>query len=331
MSYVIQFIHPGCQCEFNPKKPNGYIQDANGNWIRLWNNGGHCRKFIKHPGCYVDPVNLNVAHQSDALYFWGEWESYSKFTPISNNNNNEQMPNGCHELFYALPKGTQNTDPYVFGDHFKYCICSQKGVMLQLQCGDLILFGTNYPLQQSFYVDTIFVVSDKNIPSSVIQNCNGNGIPAIINMYWEVTLGQLKEYLKAPVTPSPNKVYLSRQWREDPSFFSFVPCKLDDCGGVGFERLKLEWGNFNTKTQNKEKLDTNKQGKKNLNDITPQEVWNIVVDEAHKQGFMLGVHFNEPGSVTLHPSVAKTAEDMIKAEVGNQCSGCQDSCSSSCT
>jgi hypothetical protein len=62
---------------------------------------------------------------------------------------------------FAAPgdyQGLQNTDPFVFGDTFYYCVCQQRGQMKRLAPSSVILFGSCR--RGSFVLDTVFVVRD---------------------------------------------------------------------------------------------------------------------------------------------------------------------------
>lgn len=95
---IVQFIHPGG--EHRPLKRDIKA----GKSIYPWNYGGHHRKFMKVDGVYVD---ANEERQSDELYFWGEWEPWSKVTPIVPANHTGDHPWYLHEPFY-------DTNPTVY-------------------------------------------------------------------------------------------------------------------------------------------------------------------------------------------------------------------------
>jgi len=134
----IQLNHPGHQKPF--KLGKGYKQIAN-SIIREWSNDNvHYRKFIQNNGHYIDGLNDSNPKQAE-LYFWGEWEGNSFFNPFQRANNTI-LPNGLHKLFHStVNRGIQNTDPYIYGDRFKYCVCKQTGRLTNLAMNDLILFG----------------------------------------------------------------------------------------------------------------------------------------------------------------------------------------------
>jgi hypothetical protein len=145
----IQFLHPGGEHE----------PDAGP--AKAWNTSNHRRKFLKGHGRFLGPH----APQEGEIVFWGEWEAESKaIAEIAN-----PLPNGphwVHEPYYVPPasyRGLQNTDPFVFGDHFHYTGCMQhkQGKPTQLRHlarGSVILFGSCLH-KSHFVVDTVFVVA----------------------------------------------------------------------------------------------------------------------------------------------------------------------------
>lgn len=278
----IQLNHPGHQKPFRLGK--GYKQIAH-NIIREWSNDNvHFRKFIQNYGHYVDGLK-NLNPKQAELYFWGEWEGNSFFNPFPRANHTV-LPNGLHKLFHStVNKGIQNTDPYIYGDNFKYCVCKQTGHLTNLILNDLILFGTVVPSLNKFYIDTVFVIKDHNSSANVQATC---GV-TFSQVYKEETLEQLNEYLKVPTYANNNKVYQSKTWWDDKEYFSFVPCKLD-YNSVGFERLFIELSNQTFQ------LSRNPSGKSFLSNcpLTSQDLWKEIVKISIEQGFVLGVKFDEP-------------------------------------
>jgi hypothetical protein len=278
----IQLNHPGIQKTF--KLGNGYRKVSN-NIIREWNNDNvHYRKFIQNKGYYVNGLE-DLQPKQAVLYFWGEWEGNSIFEPFPKNNY-KIFPNGLHKPFHStVIRGSQNTDPYVFGEDFKYCICKQNGRLTNLTLDDLILFGTVVPQLNKFYIDTVFVIKDSNT-SENIQKTRGSNYSQV---YKEETLEQLNQYLKMPTTKNNNRVYHSKTWWDDNRYFSFVPCKLD-YNSVGFERLHIDL------KDSKFQLSSNPTGISYLNNckLSSQELWEEIVKISKVQGFVLGVKFDEP-------------------------------------
>jgi hypothetical protein len=141
---IIQFPHPG-----------GQHTAKSGT---KWNTGIHKRKYLKVKGSYLKrleskPINATVC-------FWGEWEAPSLVKSIKSNKS--PLPKYIFEPCYTLPvtKNAANTDPFIFGDQFFYCICKQGHYLSlrNLEKGDMILFGSN--LNKQFVLDTVFVIKD---------------------------------------------------------------------------------------------------------------------------------------------------------------------------
>jgi len=143
----VQLNHPGSEKPF--KLGKGY-QKINGSIIREWNDDPrHYRKFIRIKGDYLPSIGANPIESN--LQFWGEWEGNSVFHPINNEAGNA---NGIHEPFHSTQiRGFENTDPYIYGNFFKYATCSQSGELLNLMPSSLILFGTTKDI--GFELDTV--------------------------------------------------------------------------------------------------------------------------------------------------------------------------------
>lgn len=268
----VQLNHPG------PEKPfidsNGY-QQINNQIVREWNDEiKHYRKFIRNGGEYLS--SLNALPLSSKLLFWGEWEGNSDFTPLGNGNG---IPNGIHVPFHSvLIKGSQNTDPYVFGEYFKYAICSQFGVMCNLLADSLILFGTTKDI--GFELDTVFVVRNHESAQNVYLNNASN----YTLVYYEETLKQLGQPYLGPNPSLYNKIYRGQTWWENKDYFSFVPCNVDD--GIGFKKVVLP-----IPPSGKQKVGHPYHHFDNINHI---QLWKLIVKEVFRQGFYLGIRFDEP-------------------------------------
>jgi hypothetical protein len=286
----VQLNHPGHQKNFEIGR--GYYLN-NDIIIREWNKDqNHYRKFIVNEGEYVNSL-VDVSSIKSELYFWGEWEGNSQFESI-NNKDTRKFPNGVHKPFHSdINIGTQNTDPYIYGDFFKYATCKQTGALYDLEPGSVILFGSTYPSLGLFYLDTVFVVKSHETAISVFKN----GAKNYTKTYIKETLEQLgNEYIG--VTPSKltkyKKLYHGQSWYENTRLFSFVPCKISK-EEAGFERLALSLNDPILK------LSKNATGKSFLPhcNLSPQEVWNYICKNAIEQGFLLGIKFNEPEILNL--------------------------------
>ena len=290
-SLKVQLIHPGKQKPFNLRK--GYILLSNSQIVREWCNDEkynpipgskkafeHYRKFIQNQGQYLSSIK-SKPKEADLL-FWGEWEGHSIFNPLPNSDR-KRFPNGIHRPFHSiLNKGAQNTDPYVYGDYFKYAVCLQKGALTKLPPLSLILFGTTYIKLNAFYLDTVFVV-DSSVPAKKVMT---TGASAYSRTYREATLNQLDEYNGN--TLSEVKLYHGLTWWDNNKYFSFVPSKANP--NRGFERLRIDLGDplFS--------LAGNTQGYSYLPkcSLSPQELWEKIALRCFKEGFVLGIRFQEP-------------------------------------
>ncbi|MBU3659327.1 MAG: hypothetical protein FGM14_05640 [Flavobacteriales bacterium] len=143
MGKVIQFFHPGTE----------HNEDSGAKW----HTGEHRRKFMKTKGSYV---NESKVLNSGDIYFWGEWEAQSKLLERFVKSGKE-MPHFLFEPYYAKENiGDCNTDPFVFGNQYYYCVCKQGHYksMRELEKMDIILFGSHRA--NEFVLDALFVVKD---------------------------------------------------------------------------------------------------------------------------------------------------------------------------
>jgi len=288
----VQLIHPGVQMNYNCKRKNnpGY-RWINNDLIREWNTDKeHKRKFIHHCGDYVTDINSQPI-KTDDLFFWGEWEGNSYFTPFCDCKNDKRLwPNGVHNLFHSLEiRGSQNTDPYIFGDNFIYAICRQNGQLRNLDPGSVILFGTVYNSEKEkvFAIDTVFVTSSRWHSSKDV--CAKKG-----KEYSQIWHEESCEQFGDDFVDKNFRVYKSQTWWDNKDFFSFVPTRLTH-DGCGFKRLEID---LNDPVLN---LNTNTQGVSYLKEcnLTPYEFWKYIIEKALEQDFVLGVRFPEPNIVNL--------------------------------
>ncbi|MQA00931.1 MAG: hypothetical protein GEU80_16695 [Dehalococcoidia bacterium] len=148
---IVQFPHPGAE-----HQPGDAVRQP-------WNRGLHGRKFLVSPGRYVDgPGEEKTAN----IVFWGEWEAPSLIEdrwPYAG-----RLPCYLHRPVWERPRdrdARQNTDPWVFGDQFRYSNCRQltyrsnPSALQSLAPGSIILFGSK--LDRQFVLDTVFVVRDR--------------------------------------------------------------------------------------------------------------------------------------------------------------------------
>lgn len=148
--YVVQFPHPGGE-----HRPTGEFMP--------WNQGNHRRKFLVSDGVAQD---ADGQPRSGRYVFWGEWEAQSRVVrrwPAQG-----ELPRCLHIPYWSTPPeaNRQNTDPWVFGERFRYSNCKQltarphcnPSAMQDLTRGSIVLFGSQ--VHGEFVLDTLLVVAD---------------------------------------------------------------------------------------------------------------------------------------------------------------------------
>lgn len=289
---LIQFMHPG--------KEHTLSKTAfkKGQTIFNWNDKDHKRKFMKVTGEYID--GNDMLQKSDELYFWGEWEPMSYISQLPQTNLIGAYPTCLHKPFLDLSNykpshnnncsssncHLQNTDPFVFADHFFYSLCQQdhKPVMRTLPAGSLILFGSiKNPRSNGaeyFALDTVFVVGDnKPFTPATYQTDLGNFIP----QDYDKIMGFVGSTDNLPKTAYQGVNYSERD--QYLGMYSFVPCKIGKNGQNGFERIHLTRNDI---IELNEKLS---QGLKtsNLSLQRNKAIWDTLCVILDKQGYSRGV------------------------------------------
>jgi hypothetical protein len=273
----VQFIHPGGEHWTDTPQ------------MKSWNRDLHRRKFLKSAGRYLADGDLH----SGELEFWGEWEPESRVVKRYN----ERVEDGPHFLYEPYyvhnPDGRwkQNTDPFVFGDHFHYTGCLQhtsrgETQLRHLAPGSVVLFGSCRQ-KSRFVVDTVLVVSERHVDhtrSDFMETLR----PAVSDVYWAAT-GEVWYTGDAP-TDRSHRLYFGAMYDEPVNgTFSFFPCRPYDADGNGFARAEINIPGFITRHLT--------QGKKIARDLSPdelRELWEIVATQVREQGLFLGVHATLP-------------------------------------
>lgn len=257
MSKIYIVSHPHNEPSYGWKRPRTRMTIG-------WNTTKiHRRKFIKRKGLYL----CGSTECEADIYFWGEYEAGSQCTIVSNS-----RPKAVHDVLTPgrgvspLPPDAQNTDPYVFGDHFKHICCGMKWTGGDYESGDVILFGRAY-VENNIHrmaLDTVFVVKDK-VPVDFTRT--------------------LTQYYKVGIEPTNKDVfYRGTPYCNDTQYFSFVPCKLEyshdplpvlDLDGMGFRVTKR----FRTWTTKPIPL-TN-------------TIWSSIIKTVQNAGWELGIHVDK--------------------------------------
>ena len=241
-----------------------------GSRVRIpWNTGSyHRRKSISRSGQYLSNGTL----VSDTLHFWGEYEPASEADIISTSS-----PKAVHsKLFPVRGRGTisrdaLNTDPYVFGEHFKY-ICCRMGNKKHIP-GDVILFGhfvtDSVAGRLLFELDTVIVIKE------------------VVNIDHKRNTTQ---YYKASIKPILGKTeyfYKGYNISEKKEYFSFVPCLIQpnlsaippkpslDLTKYGFH-VKKGWYSYVAASI-----------------PLSQEIWKQLIKDVKKANWQIGTHIDK--------------------------------------
>lgn len=224
---VVQFPHPGR--EHRAKKLGRFA------WTRV---PLHARKFMRSRAIVRDVDGLD--RESD-ITFWGEWEATSdvvNFWPPEG-----ALPTALHvpvrDASHRVTPGDQNTDPWVFGSHFRYTNCRQQGSMLKLPEGSLILFGSK--LADEFVLDTVFVVLDATEPLPLSELKRHPHTDALLRGTTYDPLSGTSGLACGPSDDSQRYVlYRGATPAERPDMFSFTPASAGPSGR--FARPAIELG-----------------------------------------------------------------------------------------
>lgn len=271
--YVVQFPHPGSE-----HKPRTEVMP--------WNQGPHHRKFLVADGTAQD---ADGQPQRDRYAFWGEWEAPSRV--IDRWPTQGQLPQYLHRPFWSRPPAgeRQNTDPWVFGDRFRYSNCKQLGprphrkpsALQRLTPGSVVLFGSQ--LAGDFVLDTVLVVADATSYTpgdgphldldQAFATCTLDSLGADNNLdYREFTLF-------TGATP------------HDPigGMFSFVPCRPAE-GDPRFARPAITVPGV----VNPASKQAPSGARRPLPPSRAKEVWDDVRWQVLDHDLLLGTHFDTP-------------------------------------
>ena len=215
--FVVQFPHPGAEHRIGDDE-------------RMpWNTGSHARKFLRSAGRAVDESGRVRAAELD---FWGEWEAPSRI--IERWPSEGRLPQLLHVPIWERPSSMsyrQNTDPWVFGETFRYSNCKQltyrqnPSALQRLTPGSVVLFGSR--LDGEFVLDTVFVVKD-SVPYSP------NDPPETGEAFDICTIESL---ITEDLGDYPFTLYRGATF-DDPiaGMFSFSPCRDATDHGARFAR-----------------------------------------------------------------------------------------------
>lgn len=250
MPTIIQFFHPGSE----------HGHDRGNKYHKSWNEDGHRRKFISATGDYIGTDNkLNTNKE---IMFWGEWEPDSKVKEFYEYDNIGKLPRFLHFPYIRskLPipnpqpcnkKHWQNTDPFVFGDNFKYAICLQGRKycdyrICNLEAGTIIIFGSLFKGENGICrlmkVDTVFVVSNETIDRNALFIMKNDNLSENDKLYFKISFRMA--FPSNEDYPNINKIYSGVKYEDREKYnglFSFVPAiyKTEDTPKKGFSRIEI--------------------------------------------------------------------------------------------
>jgi len=253
MPSIVQFYHPGSEHGYDTfYKDNIYYKN--------WNKGKHKRKFIINDGKYIEKNKI----YEGKMIFWCEWEPPSFVKTIITPENtlpHEKFPEYLHYPF--LPSNEkiknyqennyQNTDPFIFGDSFKYSICRQDScpVLKNLEKGSIILFGSH--INKRFAIDTIFVVNELIKYNSALDE--------VLEKYGLYTEIVMKMACRERLNKNNNLnrvLYIGATYENKVNgMFSYIPVKKYEGKNFGFSRIVMPDEFYETKNNRVNKYFSN--------------------------------------------------------------------------
>lgn len=271
--------------------------------ICLWNRSApHHRKLIASTAATVINADCQVLMRQE-ITFIGEWECCSSFKPCGQKSPFNRIHTPIHSAHDAAIPDCMNTDPYVFGDKFKWICCKQPD-MERINIGDIVIFGS-YTLKDStvdkMLIDTVLVV-DKVIggedfdPSKFSQCYNDVTICHTVTNHdkFYIVLGKMYDPANSYEANVP---------------FSFVPCKRNEDGLM--DKLILD-RRLPIKELSGQPLRIGQNsGHVNIDDNIA--AWRAVVDMVRSAGCELGVFMPEP-QLTLKNSIIDNEVKLINSK-----------------
>jgi hypothetical protein len=282
---IVQFPHPGRE-----HVPLGSHMG--------WNRDSHARKFISCRGAYLGEHGEPV---QDDLVFWGEWEAQSRV--VRRWDRAPGLPTVLHEPYWSPPSGEaewQNTDPWVFGDHFLYSNCKQHtdntparrpSALQSLRRGSVILFGSGKG--GHFVLDTVFVVA--GVLGRFVPASDTSHLP-IDEAFDVCTVERLTG--DGPHIAQSEYTLIAGATVDDPvhGMFSFVPCRRRDDRPMRFARPAIHLPGIVNPASHQSPSGGTPQDRRPIEDVVA--AWHTVVDQVSEADLALGVRFETPPRAT---------------------------------
>jgi hypothetical protein len=215
---VVLFSHPGAE---HDRIRSGPIYP----WHRKPKE--HKRKYLRASVrlARAGPGGWRINPEPSTAAMWAEYEPPTLIHGFQGSPEN-RMPSAWHEFTRvgAVPGRAHGTDPWIFGESFRYGICKQDTLsdLQHLQGGDVLFFGSWMKCDEAgrparsynFFLDTVFVVEKGYangigvVPSNLLDR-------AFVRCAWE-RIGEVdRRTLYSGVT-------LGSRTTAKP--FSWVPC-----------------------------------------------------------------------------------------------------------
>jgi hypothetical protein len=210
------------------------------------------------------------------------------------------LPRWLHEPGWERPGWAgprQNTDPWVFGDEFRYSNCRQgrNAKLRRLAQGSVILFGSS--LGGAFVLDTVLVVADATpfVPG-LARDLVGDDAYQVCVIEQLVSGRHVSAEFVLYGGASPDA--------QVNATFSFVPCRLADSAEPRFARPEIDLPEYiNPRLRQQARVIE-------VDDVGARRVWQEVVDQVSAADLLLGTRFTTPPIL---------ASETTPAEPGDVC------------
>ena len=283
--------------------------------ICLWNRSApHHRKLIASTAATVINADCQVLTRQE-ITFVGEWECCSSFKPCGQKSPFNRIHTPIHSAHDAAIPDCVNTDPYVFGDRFKWICCKQPD-MERINIGDIVLFGSYTLLNRKvdkMLIDTVLVV-DKVIGGEDFDRSKFSQCYNDVTICRTVT-NHDKFYIVLGKMYDPAKSY------EENVPFSYVPCRRTSNGLM--DKLILD-RHLPIKELAGGPLRIGQNGG-HLDIDDNLDAWEVVTRLVRSNGCELGVFMPEPALTTSNQIIDNEAKLLISKQNGKKtnptCSG----------
>lgn len=270
--------------------------------VCIWNRTApHHRKLIASSQANIIDANNKVLMQQE-ITFIGEWECCSSFVLNGQNLPFNMIHTPIHSKHDASIPKCMNTDPFVFGDEFKWISCKQPADKSRINIGDIVIFGS-YTLKDRkvdmMLIDTVLVV-DKVI---VIDNFN----PKLFGKcYNDVTIAHTNTVGDGFYIVLGKMYDMTKSYEENVPF-SFVPCRRTNNGLM--DKLVLDRHIPIAELAGKPLRIGQNGGHLGIDDNIA--AWHDVVNLVRSAGCELGIFMPEPTLTSSNPTINNEAKSII--------------------